>query len=674
MSETNPYFPHLFSPIKVGTKTFKNRIEAAPAIFAFLHFVDGDPMGFKTPTPPRAYRMLEQKAAGGAGSVVLGELSPNHTYDKRFPFEPEIDYTARDDDFFRITKETAEMIQSYGALAIGELLSCGEVKTFIGDGINPKGPSERDLPDGISHMDAFTVEEIHELHQQYVTACKWFQDAGWDGIMIHCGHGWLPAQFLSPRCNQRTDEYGGSFENRARFTVELLQAVREAVGEDFLIEIRVSGEEHIPDGMGLEDAIAYCKLCEPYIDLIHVSCGNYLSSSRSWEFTTAYAPHGANIDNAAEIKKNVNIPVAVVGGINSPEMAEEAIAAGKVDIVSFGRQFFADPEFPNKAAEGRADEIRRCLRCGRCYPGPSGEHETEIWTVKFPPLDSCTVNPYGVWPASHHEIMPEDMPVPEASRRVLVVGGGCGGMQAALTAAERGHQVILCEKSDRLGGILNFTDHTDHKIDIRNFKDLLVREIEKSPVEVRLNCEVTPELIKEIDPEAVILAVGSDDLILPIEGIENAITAMEVYENDFAGLGKSTIVLGGGLVGCEAAADYIDHGVETTIVEMKGSLMPETTGLYRTAVHDFIDNNGGKYEVGATVTEVGKDYVIAERDGEQITLKADSVVNAMGRRAHDVEALKEAIDVPVWIIGDCMKARQIGDSVREGWTAAMEIV
>ena len=184
------------------------------------------------------------------------------------------------------------------------------------------------------------------------------------------------------------------------------------------------------------------------------------------------------------------------------------------------------------------------------------------------------------------------MPKPQASRKVLIVGGGCGGMQAAITAADRGHQVILCEKSEVLGGLINFTDHTDHKVDIRNFKNLLIREVNKRSIDVRLNCEVTPEMLKEINPEAVILAVGSDDLILPIEGIENAVTAMEVYNNDFKGLGESTIILGGGLVGCEAAADYIDHGVKTMIVEMKGALMPDITGLYRTAVHDFIDEHG----------------------------------------------------------------------------------
>ena len=266
------------------------------------------------------------------------------------------------------------------------------------------------------------------------------------------------------------------------------------------------------------------------------------------------------------------------------------------------------------------------------------------------------------------------MPVPEASRKVLIIGGGCGGMQAAITAADRGHHVILCEKEPVLGGVINFTDHTDHKVDIRNFKDLLIREVQKRPVEVRLCCEVTPQMIREIGPEAVIIAAGSDDLILPIKGIEHAIPAMDVYAADLRNLGKRVIVLGGGLVGCEAACDYIDHGHEVTIVEMKECLMPEVTGLYRTAVHDFIDQKGGRYEVNARVTEVGKDFVIAEQNGKEIRLEADTIVNAMGRRAHDISALKDAVSVPVWVIGDCMQARQIGDAVREGWTAAMEIV
>ena len=197
------------------------------------------------------------------------------------------------------------------------------------------------MEDG-TQQDAFTKEEIQEHIEEYITACKWFRDAGWEGVMIHCGHGWLPAQFLSPMFNHREDEYGGSFENRARFTVELLSAVREAMGKDFLIEIRVSGDENIPGGLTIEDAVKYCKMCEPYVDLIHVSGGHYLMSSRSLEFTTPYAPHGANIENAYIIKQNVCR--CSRRRHQFPEQAEEAIASGKVDMCRW-EDSFLDPAF-----------------------------------------------------------------------------------------------------------------------------------------------------------------------------------------------------------------------------------------------------------------------------------------------------------------------------------------
>lgn len=674
-------FPHLFSPIQIGTRIFKNRIEAAPAMFAFTHLINvpgGKALGFNGNEPERSFRMLRDKAKGGAASVVLGELSPNHTNCKRFPFEPDIDYKVYSGPYFDIFKKTSDAIKSYGAFAMAELLVVGESKTDLGDGVDVKGPSDRIRPDG-TQVKAFTKDEIVELIQQHIDACKWLRECGWEGIVIHCGHGWLPAQFLSSQVNERTDEYGGSFENRARFTVELLSAIREAMGKDYVIEIRVSGSENLPGGITIDDTVEYCKLIEKYVDLIHVSAGHYWKPGRSFEFSTALAPHGINVENAAKVKQAVHVPVAVVGGINSPEYAEQIIAEGKVDMISLGRQLFADPEFPNKAMNGQEDQIRRCLRCARCYPGPIGEHKTEKPFEGFAaPLSSCSINPDSVWAASHHKVFPEEMPAPQASRKVLVVGGGCGGMQAAITACDRGHKVILAEKESQLGGILKFTDHTDHKLDIRNFKNLLVHEVERRDIEVRLNCEVKPENIKEIAPEALIIAVGSDDLILPIPGIENAQPAMDAYYDDFQQIGKSVIVLGGGLVGCEVALDFRDLGAETTIVERQECLMPDLLGIYRTAVHDRIDQTGVKYEVNATVVEVGKDYVIVEMpDGNRNTLHADSIVNAMGRKAKSAlaEELKEAADgIKVSVIGDCVVAKQMAEAIDGGWTAAMEII
>ncbi len=672
----NEKFKNLFSPIKIGNKTVKNRIEAAPAMFAFTHFEDVPPVfGFKPNTPKRSYRMLEEKAKGGAGIVVFGELSPSK-FDKKFPFEPEVDFKTYSGKYFDIVKKTGNMIKGYGALALAELVAVGETKTDLHDGITPRGVVSKTMPDG-TKVKAFTKEEIKEYIEDSVNFCKWFKKAGWDGVMIHAGHGWLPAQFLSPAFNTRNDEYGGSAENRARFTVEMVSAIRKELGKDFVIEVRVSGAERIPNGLVLDDTVDFCKRIESYIDLIHVSSGHYYKPGRSWEFTTAYAPHGVNVENAAEIKKNVSIPVTVVGGINSPEQAEKYIAEGKVDMISLGRQMFADPEFPNKAKNGLEHTIRKCLRCAKCYPGPVGEHPTEKSKGIFAaPLGSCTINPDMIWNASHQLLFPEEMPVPASSKSVLIIGGGCGGMQAAITAYDRGHKATLIEKENRLGGILNFTEHTNHKIDIKNFKDLLIREIGSRNIDVKLNTMATAELIKEINPEAMIIAVGSDDLVLPIKGIENALSALDTYENDFNNLGKSTIVLGGGLVGCEATCDYLDKGIETIIIEKQECLMPDVLGIYRTAVHDFIDKHNGKYLINATVLEIGKDYVIVNQDGELKTIKADTVVNALGRKAKKslVEELKEAVSVPTWVVGDCVSARQIGDAIDEAWMAAMEIL
>lgn len=669
-------FPHLFSPLQVGTHTYRNRIEASPTMFAFCHLIEFPGGVFPPRLPERAMRMLENRAKGGCASVTLGECAPNNTNCKRFPFEPDIDFTNFDDPWMPTIQATADVIKKHGAVAIAELVCSGNTKPDLGDGIAPLGPSAFLRDDGVQ-VKAFDQQSIDDIIQDHVNACRWFWYGGWDGIMIHAGHGWLPAQFLSKSINHRTDCYGGSLENRSRFTVELLRKIREAMGKNFIIEMRVSGEEHIPNGITIDETVEFCKQVEPYVDLIHVTSGNYYSTGRTLTVTTALVPHGINVENAAQIKAAVNVPVTVVGGINSPEFAEQAIAEGKVDMVTLARQLIADPNFANKAQNGQEDRIRRCIRCGRCYPGPPGEHETERKGNGMPKLGTCTINPYDVWPASHHKVFPEEMPVPEASRKVLVVGGGCGGMQAAITAAERGHRVTLVEKEDRLGGLLNFTKASSHKQDIWNFKELLIRELDRLGVEVRLNCEATPELVRELSAEALILAVGSCDLVPRIPGIENAIPALSVYYDNFAALGKRTIVLGGGLVGCEAAVDYADHGIQVTVVERFECLVPDGAGIYRTAVLDRLDAVGAVVAVNSTVTEVGKDYVaVSHPDGTTEVLLADSVVNAMGRvrNTAPLEQLRNALpEIQVFEIGDCKQVAQIGDAVSAGWTAAMEI-
>ena len=684
----NNKYPNLFSPLQVGTKTFKNRIEAAPAMFAFASFLPDGTGFFNSRCSERAFRMLSAKAKGGAASVVFGELAPNETTCRRFPFEPAINWKDLNDPNMEVVKNTAEEIKKYGAVPIAELVCPGHSKPFLGDGFYPmtasateRDPSGEDFAwtgEGKIPVKEFSKEDIKSIIQDHVDACIWLREAGWEGVMIHAGHGWLPAQFLSLGLNHRTDEYGGSVENRSRFGVELVKAIRENMGKDFLIEVRVSGRERIEGGIVVEDAAKFCQLVEPYTDLIHVSTGHYYKPGRSKEFSTAIDPHGLNVADAAYIKERVSIPVAVVGGINSPEMAEELIASGKVDMVSLGRQLFADPDFPNKAQSGQDHLIRRCLRCARCYPGPLGEHETEKSTLFLPKLGSCTINPYMVWPFSHHEDkFPDEYDAIESPKNVIVIGGGVGGIQAAITACDRGHHVTLLEKTDKLGGIINFSEFSEHKQDIWNFANEIVRELEERKIEIILNTEANVEMITKMKPDAVIVATGSDTLMLPIPGIEHAIPALDTYYNGFKDLGKTTIILGAGLVGCEAAIDYTAAGIHSVIVEKAEALVPDGYGVYRTAVCDKIDEYGIQYKVNATVTNIGKDFVeVKYEHGGADMIKADSVVNALGRRPVKklAEALKEELSEQcVYEIGDCHKVAQIGDAISEGWTAAMNI-
>jgi len=668
-------YPNLCSPIKIGSLTYRNRIEAAPTIFASMVLLPQN--------TERVLRMIEDRAKGGCASVINGEIPVNFD-DSLRPLGTrgkteivKVDYNDFESDDFKIFKRNADVIKRHGAVAIAELSHFGVEKPLLEDGILPLGPSAYTKKDG-TQVRAFDRETMDKVKNDFAVAAEYFKKAGFQGVLVHGGHGWMIGQFLSGRTNKRTDEYGGSVENRSRFPIEILTAIRERCGKDFIIEIRLSGEENMPEGITIDETVEFCRLLEGkgLVDLIHISAGHYFSPARSHEFSTHFLPNGLNADYAAAVKKAVSIPVAVVGGITSPELAEQIIAEGKADIVSLGRQMIADPEFANKACSGRGDEIRKCLRCCVCYPGPAGEHETDPgFPVK---LGSCTINPHNVNSFSHHKIMPEDMPKPKASRRVLIVGGGPGGMQAAIDAADRGHKVILADNSDRLGGILKITDYDYYKKDLHDFKELLIREIGKRNIEIRLNTHVTAEMIKDLKPEALIIAIGAEQIVPPIPGIEKAVSAYDIYFIPKEKIGKRVVMAGGGLVGCETALELVYRGCEVTVIEMKDRLLPESTGIYRTAVLDQMDKVGITAMANTKCKEFREDGVLVEdKDGNEKFIPADTVVYGFGMKAkrEEVKALREAAgDIPVFEIGDCVRSAKVGEAVQEGYTAAMSIV
>lgn len=418
--------------------------------------------------------------------------------------------------------------------------------------------------------------------------------------------------------------------------------------------------------------------------MVQLSNGLKWAGNQTNTFSDFFNIHGVNVEHAAKIKKAVKKSlVAVIGGINSPEQAEEIIASGKADFIELGRQGFADPDFANKAKNGQADKIRRCVRCFQCYPGFC-EHKTDVPLWEKLPKEEvakiyspASMGRYAINPNSGFRHYPDLMPVPGESKKVLVIGGGVGGLQAALTAKERGHQVTLVERSNKLGGIINFTDIDEDKVDLRNFKNLLIREVENdNDIKVIMNTVADTSLIDHMNPDAVIIAVGSHPLVPQIPGIDTAMNAIEVYTS-IDKVEKNVVLVGGGLVGCEVGLYLASEGRNVTVVEMNAMMAYETFGYYRNALLDEMDKRLIKQVLGAKCLEFKKDGVVISKDGQESFIEADSVIFSLGMKSNTevAEKLKEACkEKEVHVIGDCSKPGKMGDSVRSGYMAAMSII
>lgn len=652
---TQPY-PHLFSPMKVGTHTYKNRVIAAPIYCGtFINI------------PGLDYVMsnaMRERALGGAAQVTLGETAVDFVGASREPFPP-IDYNNLNDPAMPKFKTLVDDIKAAGAKCLIELSHCGESVEAIPGVTCGYGPMAYVRKDGMV-IHGIDEKQMDMITDHFIAAAKFFKAAGMDGVLIHAGHGWLLHQFLSPRTNQRVDEYGGSLQNRARFPLRLLKAVREAMGRDFILEMRVSGDECMPGGMPVEETAAFCAMAEDYVDLVHVSVGTYRNPILSGEFSSLFQAHGLNADAAAVIKQAIHIPVVVVGGINSPEQGEALIASGKCDFIALARQLTADPEFANKAASGRADDINPCLRCFKCFLGPL----EGVAISEMPKLFGCSVNPAEFF----YDLALRDTP-PKRVKNVLVVGGGVAGMSAALTACSRGHNVTLLEKSDRLGGLLYFADTDAYKGDLKTYKEVLIRRVERMGIQVVLNKAFSPEDVRSYAADAVILAIGSEPIVPPIPGIENARQALDIYPN-FDWVGERVIMIGGGLVGCEAGLHLAKNGRKVTIVEMQDSVAPEAYPMHRVALLDEMAKLVTTL-TSAKCTQIGAHSVeIVDANGTATTLEADTVLFALGMKARraETEALKAACPgLEVYEIGDCVTTGKVYDANRQGYETALKL-
>ncbi|WCM61228.1 FAD-dependent oxidoreductase [Paenibacillus polymyxa] len=645
-------YPNLCKPITIGNVTFRNRMFGSP--------MGGTDITADCTIGPKSTAFYELRAKGGAASVTVSEVVVHPETEASHMYHLDLGTV----DSLASFTYTADAIRRHGAIASVELSHSGQYAgTYLTDknkkqGLAQWGPSPGVRPDG-REVKELSQELIDDIVAAYGRCAGLAKRAGYEMIMVHGGHGWLINQFFSPYFNRRTDKYGGTLENRVRFAQEVLDSVREAVGSGFPIEFRMSGSELFEGGYDLTEGIEIAKLIESRVDLLHVSAGTY-QTGFGITHPSMFLPHGSNVYLAAEIKKHVSVPVATVGGLNDPAQMEEIIASGQADVVEMARALLADPELPRKVMSNRDEDIIKCLRCFTCMA-----ERAETSTRR------CTVNPLIGREMDGTEIYPSSNP-----RKVLVAGGGPGGLYAALTAAKRGHKVILCEKADEVGGILRGEQAIPFKYEMYELGVTLGKLAKDAGVEIRLNTPVTKEYAEKENVDALIIAAGSAAIVPPIPGLngDNVVIVNNYYlEQDR--VSDSVVVLGGGLAGCEAAIHLAQEGKTVHLVEMRAELAPDANIRHRPIMLKEIEKNNIQVHLGfkgLCVTQEG--VVCADQNGEEHLVPGTSVICALGQRPRR-NVVDELIDCAPYVaqIGDCVKASTITTAIYQGYHAALDI-
>lgn len=636
-------FEKLFEPGKIGKVQLKNRI-IMPAMGS----------GFATEEGYVTDQMINyytERARGGCGLITVegacphlgGQLyRPNIGHDKYIP---------------GLTKLVEAIHKARAKAAIQFLAHKGRA-----DRIDSATASEVIHPKTGARIRALSVDELQKLVDDFGKAAKRAKEAGFDCIEIHGASGYLISEFLSPRINKRTDDYGGDLKKRAKLALDSLAAAKEKAGADFTVIYKMVADERVEGGFGIEDAIAFAKLLEEAgADAIEVVSGAFIESYL-WLVPYMYIPHGCNNHLSQAIKKEVKMSVCVAGKILDPYLAEATLRENKADFIAMGRALIADPWLPNKAMTGRTDDICGCVACLRCVES-------------IVPQDgkvACTVNP-----AVGREKEFETALKPAIKKKkVLVIGGGPGGMEAAIIAAQRGHQVTLWEKNIKLGGQLNLAVMPPGKDDLKSYIEYLTHNLHELKVAIKLGTKATAETVLKFSPNAVLLAAGSSPLIPQIKGIDRrrVVTYIDVLSGK-VDIGNRVIVVGGGFVGCELADFLADKGKKVTVIEILPQLASEIFLPVANLLAQRLKEKGVQ-----TFTEVKEEEItdkgieIIDKDRKRISIKADDVVIAAG--AVPDKSLIESLNgqVPeLYKIGDCVKARRILEAVREGATAGMRI-
>ncbi len=643
----NDLYPHVFQPLKIRGLTLKNRLEYSPTVV-----LKCSPEGDVT------QEMLDYvawQADIGVGYLTIGNTPVVHSDSSAWTCELNV----TEDRCIHGIEQMVRTARDHGAEMSIELAHAGR-----GSSHDPRvpalAPSDVPLNGGpLGCIKPMNREDMDYIRDRFVDCAVRCKNAGLRILMIHCAHNNLLAQFISPASNHRTDEYGGSLENRMRYPLEVLKAVREAV-PDMVIECRVSAQEDTPDGLQLEESLQFMERAQEFVDIIHVSRGNiFFNYGSTYTIPTYFKGRQLNVAFAAEAKKRLHIPVAVVGNITSLAEAEEIIASGKADIVVMAKAYMADNDLIHKSIRGRAADVRPCTRCDWC--GNANNFGTSM---------RCAINPM----LGRHIELDK---LAKERRKVMVIGGGPAGMTAAQTCAKMGHDVTLYEKSDSLGGLLKIATIAPFKEYMRLYLDWTRRETEKCGAKIVYNTAVTPELVEAEDPDAVIVSTGSRFAHPPIPGIDGEkVVPVADVERHTKPVGQNVVVCGGGIVGLEAAVMLGMEGKNVTVIDQ----IPLEKWAAEMPVfnHIEIEHQLDKYNV----KRFGSETITAfEPDGVHTASGAvypgDTYVLALGVVPERTLADELLARYPegVYVVGDCVKsARMLGDANNEAFAAAISIV
>ena len=635
----------LFQPVNIGKMELKNRLVVPPM-----------GSGFSAPDGTVTDRLIEYheaRARGGFGLIIV-EVTAIDPLGKGSPIQLGI----WDDKFMPGLRRLVDRIHAAGAKIAIQLHHAGrETFSFSLGGQQAVAPSP--FPDPIIREvpRELTVEEIKSLVEAYAQGARRAKESGFDAVELHGAHGYLIAQFMSAYANKRTDEYGGDLEGFLRFPLDIVHRARELVGPDYPILFRISADEAVPEGRTIDESVVVAKrLVEAGVDALHVSVGVY-ESSHLTSAPPAMEP-GFNADAAATIKQAVSVPVIAVGRVVTPAVAEDIISSGKADLVAIGRASLADPEFAVKAAEGRDEDIVKCLSC----------NEGCIDALMSKPPITCTQNP-----ALGREVEYASAGTANV-KKVVVAGGGPAGLEAARTAALWGHRVTLYEKRDSLGGQALLAAMPPTKEVWLEVVRSRMKDLQRLGVEIRLGSELTPQLVKELSPDVLIVATGSAPLLPDIPGTErdNVVTAQDVLSG--ALVGPRVVVIGGGLVGCETADYLAQQGKDVTIVEMLRHTARDISPAARYFLRRRLRERNVKMLTSTPVKAITDVGVLISSDGEERTLEpVDTVVLATGARSvNDLEAVKELVP-EVYVIGDASSPGKMLQAVQQAAEVARSL-